>query len=68
MSPVRILKSVVLHIEEEAMSLLSVILLLYLGFCLSYVVAVSTYLVSFVTIFAVLCHCFKAMSVVGILP
>ena len=33
-----------MHIEEEAMSLLSVILLLYLGFCLSYVVAVSTYL------------------------
>ena len=51
MSPVRILKSVVLHIEEEAMSLLSVILLLYLGFCLSYVVAVSTYL-------CVVCHHF----------
>ena len=56
MSPVSILKPVVSHIEEESHVTAVGIFLLNLGFC------------SFVTIFAVLCHCFKAMIVIGILP
>ena len=59
-------KPVVSYIEEEAMQSCQC-LLLYLGFSLS--LSLSQFqliFVSFVAISAVICHCFKAMSLVGI--
>ena len=66
MSLVWISKPVISYIEEEAM-LLCGISLLYSRFSMS-LSQFQPILVSLVTISAVLCHCFKATSLVGILP